>query len=66
MGEKWVVSSTGYSIKEDNERGRVVAAYPASLELPLRHERFVKWLFDAERICEIHNADIINTTGAVE
>ena len=58
MESKWIVSSSGYSIKTDDDEGRIVTAYPASLEIPLRRARFEKWIEDAENICILHNRHI--------
>ena len=54
----WSVSSSGFSIKADDELGTIVREYSGAIA-PLIEDEFINWLEYAERVCVIHNAGII-------
>jgi hypothetical protein len=55
---KWRVSKSGFSIKTgwSNEK-KIIAKYPGAMS-PLDPVEFGEWLDNAEKICELYNADL--------
>ena len=61
METEWRISSTGYSIKTGwGDDKRIVCSIPAGVAQD--GKAFQRWMEDAQRICDLHNATLKETT----
>ena len=52
---KWSISTSGFSIKADDELGTIVRKYSGSTS-PTDEGQFTDWLDYAEKVCALHNS----------
>lgn len=54
----WRISKSGFTIRTGwGDEKTMIAAYPGAAS-PIDGPRFNKWLDDAQRICDLHNATL--------